>query len=228
MQLSNSNENLKSEEQLIPKGEYTFPEANDAVNDAITQKNNELLEKNPNEYLIWLLNDLEKWQEMTDDEQEIAKAIIKESFSWKDFSMKDLLEMDVNKKAELLWNLTAIIRYIPTNPKDIPYIWITNWLRNGENFWKLQMKLLNWTSRTATVEDLKAYFGKAQAFQIQNMLKLYKKTFPFWSTNIPTMHYAPLKWNINWNNSISENLSNVWREYYSYNLSDLDNDKVNL
>ena len=228
MQLSNTNEILKSEEQLIPEGKYDFPEANDAVNDAIAQKNNELLEKDPNEYLIWLLNDLEKWQELTDDEQEIAKAIIKESFSWKDFSMKDLLEMDVDKKAELLWKLTAIIKYIPTNPRDIPYIWITNWLRSGEIFWKLTMKLWKWVSKKATVNDLKDYFDKAQAFQIQNMLKLYRKTFPFWSKNIPTMHYVPLTWNINWNDSISEDFSNVWREYYSYNLSDLDNDKVNL
>ena len=74
-------------------------------------------------------------------------------------------------------------------------------------------------------EDIKKYFNKAQAFQIQNMLKLYRKTFPFWSKNIPPMRYAPLTWNINWNDSISKDFSNVWREYYNYNLSDLDNDR---
>ena len=222
---ANENLNLKMN---IPEWEYPFTETKDAVDDAIAQKNNELLELDPNEYLIWLLNDLEKWQELTDDEQNIAKTIIAESFPWKDFSMKELFEMDVNKKAELLWKLTVIIKYVPTNPKDIPYTSVTDWLRNGEKFGKLQMKLWSWTSKTATINDLKDYFGKAQAFQIQNMLKLYRKTFPFWSKNIPTMYYAPLTWDINWNDSISKDFSNVWREYYSYNLSELDNDKVNL
>ena len=221
----NENLNLKMN---IPEWEYPFTETKDAVDDAIAQKNNELLELDPNEYLIWLLNDLEKWQDLTDDEQNIAKTIIKELFSWEDFSMKDLFEMDINKKAELLWKLTAIIKFIPNKSSDIMYASLTDQLREWCKIWELYLKLKSWTLKKPNNDDIKDYFDKAQAFHIQNMLKLYRKTFPFWSKNIPMMHYAPLTWDINWNDSISKDFSNVWREYYSYNLSDLDNDKANL
>ena len=135
--------------------------------------------------------------------------------------------MDINKKTEFLWKLTAIKKFIPTEFNDMMYTSVTDWLRNWEKIWQLQLKLWSGTIKTATINDLKDYFDKAQSFQIKNMLKLYKKTFPLGSTNIPTMHYIPVKGDINWNNSISNDFSNIWREYYRYDLSEDGSGKIN-
>lgn len=225
MQLSNTNEILKSEEQLIPEGKYDFPEANDAVNDAIAQKNNELLEKDPNEYLIWLLNNLEKWQELTTEEQNMAQKIITELFKWKKYSMKDIFGMNSYDKAELSWKLSAMIRY----DKNENYTSITDWLREGRTFQQLKIRKNGWTLGNPTKNDFENFFKDADAFHKRNMWKIYTGLYPtFNKEDIPTMPEISFNWNINWNDSISENFSNVWREYYSYNLSDLDSDKVNL
>ena len=126
-------ESMSDEEAL----ECSFPWTNGTIDEAIRQRNNELLELDPNEYMIWLLNDLNNpWEELDENDKKIAENIIKETF-WEKFSMKDLFEMDLKKKTELLWKLTAIKKFIPTKSTDIMYTSITEQLRQWCKIWEL-------------------------------------------------------------------------------------------
>lgn len=206
----------------IPEGEYTFPDADKAIKEYYDNKNKELLESDPKEYLIGLLNSLNgKWTELSENEKEIAETIIKDT-CWEKFSMENLFTMDIQKKSELLRKLSAIKKYTPVSYNDMIYGSMADWLRQWKDYKELRLSMRWWTIKNPNKQDIENFFKKAKEFQLWNMLKLYNKTFPLWSTDIPAMHHVSFAWDINWHNSVSDKYSDVWREYFEYDLSSLD------
>lgn len=216
MQLRNSNESADSQLVVIPEGEYNLSKAAESSEEALLneQKNKELLNKDPTEYLMWLLD---PWEEFSVDDKKIAKTIIEDTFEWKVLSMKTLLGMNAKEKSELVRKLTAIKPYMPSTVNEIKYRPITEWLREWKNIRKLKILWKDTQlSQSPTHEDLVTYFTCARTFHNNNIFAMYKELFLHWSDDKDKKpHIDSHFWNINENPSISEEFSNIWIEYFT-------------